>query len=169
MASPRAVFILLSSSLLAAGGCKLSHSYLDLPQGNGPSRELVLNAAREVIQERYPMSYTSEEGGHVYAKAPVVLDGAQRTHKKISVFVTQNHTGAYEPVVRVRHYTDVATPELAIDTGGVPVGRASAWSPFAEERWVAMGFLPYEEQEVTDAILRRLSGAGLPPPTPTGP
>jgi hypothetical protein len=127
----------------------------------GPSAQAVLDAAREVITARYPMSAASQgtpEEGFVAAVTPPALEGGAKTQRRISVIVRQNYTGAYEPVVRVRQYVDMATP-----LNGSPQAESPALAaPLDENRWRVMGYLEYEEQELTQAIFQKLgSSAGL--------
>jgi hypothetical protein len=124
----------------------------DLPDAY-PAASDVLDAAKGVIGERYPLSSSSAEGGFVYALTPVAMDGASKTRKQISVYALRNFTGAYEPVVRVRQYVEVGSPELKVDPESASPRRAA---PIAGNKWQALDFLPYEEQEIYDAILERL-------------
>ena len=75
---------LLSAALL---GCQA----YELPK-TGPSQTAVLEAAKSVIQERYPMSAASERpehGAFVTALTPPAMDGGIKTRKQISVVVRQ--------------------------------------------------------------------------------
>lgn len=130
----------------------------ELPK-TGPSAKAVQDAAREAIAERYPMSAASEsrpEEGIVTAVTSPTMEGGAKTQRRISVVIRRNYTGAYEPVVRVRQFVDMATPLEGLPDGGSPALAA----PLDKNRWRLMGYLEYEEDELTAAILRKL-GAGL--------
>lgn len=126
-----------------------------------PSRAAVFEAAKEVISERYPLSAPSERGGFVYALTPVELTANSPTRKQISVIVQRNFTGAYDPIVKVRLYADVGTPSLT----GNPDSPNSAFypdaNPLALPGWQVLDYLPYEEQEIHDGILKKLQGKGV--------
>jgi hypothetical protein len=125
----------------------------DLPD-TYPPKEAVFEAAREVIQQRYPMSSASAEHGQVFALTPVTMDGTYKSRKQISVLALRNFTGAYEPVVRVRQLVEVAQPPLKSDPES---GNLVQAKPLAFNKWQALDFLPFEEQEIYDAILAKLS------------
>jgi hypothetical protein len=149
---------------LKAGGCFLSLAFLgcqayELPR-TGPSQTAVLEAAKSVIQERYPMSAASERpenGAFVTAVTLPAMDGGLLTRKQISVIMRQNYTGAWEPVVTVRQYMNVATPSLEGDPGNTSPALAV---PLDEHRWRSMGYLEYEQDELTQAIFQKLNAAG---------
>jgi len=100
------------------------------------------------------MSSASPENGQVFALTPVTMDGASKSRKQISELALRNFTGAYEPVVRVRQLIDVAQPPVKSDPESGSVTQAQ---PLAFHEWQALDFLPYEEQEIYDAILAKLS------------
>lgn len=131
----------------------------DLPD-TYPAQADVLEAAKGVIGERYRLSSASTEGGFVYALGPVVMDGGSKTRKQISVYALRNFTGAFEPVVRVRQYVEVGSPELKVQPESASSSRAA---PIAGNQWHALDNLPYEEQAIYDAILQRLAKKDAPP------
>lgn len=134
----------------------------DLPEAY-PTQTDVLEAAKAVVEAQYPMSAASMEGGFVYALAPVVMDGASKTRKQISVYALRNFTGAFEPVVRVRQYVEVGSPILKADPESASPHRSA---PIAGNEWHALDNMPYEEQAIYDAILERLAQrdqTGAPP------
>jgi hypothetical protein len=134
-----------------------------------PDFERAMAAARAVVQDRYPMSGASDQGGFLVALTPVVMDGGSKTRKEISVFLRRNFTGAYDPVVRIRKFVDVATPELRANPESANAARAM---PVVDNEWHALDYLPYEEQELYDAILEKIASLeGSPPaerPAPEG-
>jgi hypothetical protein len=141
---------------LLLGSCEL----YELPE-TGPSARAVLDAAREVIAARYPMSAASEpnaEQGFVTAITPPAMEGGAKTQRRISVIVRRNYTGAYEPMVRVRQYVDMATP---LEGSPTRTDSPALASPLDQNRWRVMGYLELEEQALTEAILRKLGTAGV--------
>lgn len=131
----------------------------ELPK-TGPSAKAVHDAAREAIAEHYPMTAASEsrpEEGFVTAITSPAMEGGAKTQRRISVVIRRNYTGAYEPVVVVRQFIDMATP-----LEGSPEAESPALAaPLDKNRWRLMGRLEYEEDELTAAILRKLGTAGL--------
>lgn len=125
-----------------------------------PAYDQVFQAAKSVVQERYPMSAVSEEAGFIVALTPVRMDGGSKTRKEISVLVRRNFTGAYDPVVRVRQFVEIGSPTLSAN----PETANAAWAaPLAGNEWHAVDYLPYEEQALYDAILQRVAA-----PAPSG-
>jgi hypothetical protein len=114
-----------------------------------------------VINERYPMSALSERGGFLYATTPVELTANSRTQKQISVIVQRNFTGAYIPIVAVRLYSDVGTPSFRGNPDSPNTAFYPDANPLALPEWQALDYLPYEGQEVYEAILKRLQGKGV--------
>ena len=72
--------------------------------------ETVFQAAREVIESRYPQSASSAGNGFVLALTPITTDGGSRTRKQIAVDIRQNYTGNFEPVVAVRTLVEADDP-----------------------------------------------------------
>ena len=141
---------------ICAVACLSGCGVYEIPQTGAPE-ERVLEATRDVITDRYPMSITSEDYAYVLALTPAEAVSGSTTKKQISVRLVQNYTGSYEPIVRVRQYVDMATASL----DGDPAAHPSLANPFADHRWRAMGFLEYEEQELRDAIREKLGSMGL--------
>lgn len=115
-------------------------------------------AARQVIESRYPLSASSVENGFVVATTPVALEGNTKTRKQISVVMKRNYTGSYEPVVRVRHLAEVGTPFPKSDPQTDDLGVAV---PLAQDEWRTLGYLPNEEVELSNAILAKLQPKGM--------
>jgi hypothetical protein len=138
---------------LALGAC------MNLPS-TGPQQSEVLQAAKEVIAERYPQSTASEKAGYVIALSPVSMDGTWKTKKQISVVLVRNYTGAYEPVVRVWKLVESGSPTIANnpEAPGYSYQITDA-TPFATNEWTPLDYLPFEEQEIYDAILAKLAKA----------
>lgn len=136
---------------LALGAC------MNLPDTR-PHQAEVLQAAREVIAERYPQSTASEKAGYVIALSPVSMDGTWKTKKQISVVLVRNYTGAYEPVVRVWKLVESGSPAITNnpDAPGTSYSITDA-NPFATNEWTPLDYLPFEEQEIYDAILAKLA------------
>ena len=146
---------LLPGTLLALAtiGCSVN----ELPTTGAP-RNAVLDATREAIAEQYSdMNIASADLGYVLALSPPAIEGATTTKRQISVRLVQNYTGAYEPIVRVRHYFDIATPSMEGDPAAHPISA----SPFADHEWKPMGFLPHEEEALRAAIREKLAAMGL--------
>jgi len=146
---PAAALVLSSLAL----GCAPNYNL----KATEPTRSAVLDAVSEVIHNRYPMSRTHSEDGYVLAVTPVTLEGVTRTKRSISVRVLQNYTGGFEPVVRVRHDFDAATPEVGEVSTTDPVKA----SPFGRERWRPMGYLTLEEEALAAAIREKIGAMGL--------
>lgn len=153
------------AALLWLSGCAESFGpsqgwgMVDLPDVSPTSAEVV-EAARLVIQERYPRSAVSEKSGVVVALGPVTMDGGSKTRTQISVLAKRNYTGAYEPVVRVCYCVEVAQPEVLADPGSASLAKAQ---PIGRERWHVLEYRPYEEQDIYNAILDRLIEIQTPP------
>ncbi len=118
----------------------------------------VFDAAREVIQARYPNSAASQQNGFVVALTPVEIEGLTKTRKQISVDVRRVYTGNYEPVVRIRQVADVGTPHRTSNPETDDLGAAV---PLAENEWRTLGYLPTEEVELTNAILAKIQPKGI--------
>jgi len=130
--------------------------YQALPE-TPPTQEMLLGAAKAAIAERYPMYAVSERSGFVYALSPVTLEGASKARRQISVVLLRNFTGAYEPVVRVRQYVEVGSPAGKADPGSGNTGLAK---PLAADEWLPLDYLPYEEQQIYEAIFKKLAQQG---------
>ena len=123
-----------------------------------PSKGAVFKAAKEVISERYPMSAASEGNGFLNAITPVAMDGATKTYKVITVWVKQNGIGAYEPVVTVHQFADTRSPDVA------PTHRSQLFvevPAIVAPEWQLLDGLPYEEVEISQAILQRIAPKGM--------
>jgi len=134
------------------------YGLIDLPD-TPPGYDAVLDAAASVIQERYPSSSLSRRSGLVLANTPVVMDGGSKTRKMISVRVLRMFTGAYEPEVRVRKEVEVGFPET---NANPETANAALAKPVASNMWQTLDYLPYEEQELYDAIQAKVNAAGKP-------
>ena len=138
--------LLLLTVALFTVGC------LNLPEPK-VSQEAVFAAAEEVVAKRYPMYSASKETGWVYALSPVEMNGGSKTQKQISVLVTRNFTGSYNPQVRVRQYVETgAVAHSANPDSSSPLLAV----PMARNRWQALDYMRYEEQAIYDEILARL-------------
>jgi hypothetical protein len=137
-----------SALVLTLGGCSL----YDLPD-TPPGRDQVFAAAQAVIQERYPMSTAVKKSDHLFALTPVEVMGGSKARRKISVWVKQNYTGAWEPAVRVVLQEEYAQPPFEGDPSSV---HPDAAMPVVKERWRPLEYLPVEEQELTEAIRARI-------------
>jgi len=137
-------------------GCSTPPYKFQLPP-QGPARQDVLETASDVVRERYPMSTVSMDGGYLLAVTSPQMEGGARTMRRISVLVEQNYTGHFQPLVRVQHDVDVATPTVAEVDATHPLKA----SPFGKSRWRVMGYLEHEEVALTRAILDKLSAQGM--------
>lgn len=142
----------LSVPAFLASGC----AYIP-PQGV-VSQEAVVQAAAAVIQERYPQSSAQLGPSQVVAITPTEMTGSSKSRRQISVIIRQNYTGNYEPVVRVLKVVDWASVGWDADPETAQVTRAH---PLRGNEWHPLDYLPYEEQELYDAIRARIAPARL--------
>src|SRR4029453_19333475 len=152
--SGRTCSVVGSGLLLTVLGCET------LPRPT-VSQQAVLEAAKQVIAERYPTSSAvSQEGPQVYvvAVSPVRTEAAWKTRKQISVIVQQNYTGNYTPVVVVRLDEEVGDLYAKSNPESPTFVHAA---PLQDNKWRPLDRLLYEEQEIYDAILAKLQPKGI--------
>lgn len=137
------------AAVLSVAGCA-GYDYPDTP----PQKDEVFAAAREVLQERYPMSSASEGHAQLFALTPVDLEGNSRSRKQISIYVSRNWTGAYEPTVAVTQYIEWAEPPVQLSDPGSDLPARTSIHP--SSRWRPLQRLPMEEKSIYDAIMGRL-------------
>ncbi len=142
--------------ILGAAGLFVSGCY-NLPEPK-VTEHAVFQAAREVIEGRYPQTAASENNGFLVALTPVKIEGSSKTRKQISVLVQRNYTGNYEPVVKVRRVVEVGTPYLGSNPETADLGAAA---PLATNEWRTLDDLPYEEEDITSAIWKKLEPKGI--------
>lgn len=140
---------LVAAAVLSVVGC-VSYDYPDTT----PNKEQVFAAAREVLHDRYPMSSASEGDAQLFAMTGVDLEGNSRSRKQISIYVSRNWTGAYEPTVSVTQYVEWAEPPVRLADPGSD--RPASTSLFPPSRWRPLQRLPMEEKSIYDAIMGRL-------------
>jgi len=138
--------LLWLTAALVTVGC------LNLPEPK-VSQQAVFDAAEEVVAKRYPMYSASKESGSVYAVGPIEMNGGSKTMKQISVVVTRNFTGSYNPQVRVRQYVETGPPPLGANPESASPNVAR---PVDTNRWQVLDYMRYEEQAIYDEILARL-------------
>lgn len=147
----------IALGVLALVGC-VGYDYPETP----PHRDEVFAAARQVLQERYPMSSSTEGQEQLFALTGVDLEGTSRSRKQISVYVSRNWTGAYEPTVSVVQYIEWSEPPHALsDPGSDLPARTSLHPP---SRWRPLQRLPMEEKAIYDAIMGKLLTSMAPAP-----
>jgi len=157
--------LLAAVAALALPACTVT------PPASTPSEEAVYTAAASVIKEKYPLSGTFRNSSSFMALTPVEMDGGYKSRKQISVLVRRTYIGGWEPIVRVTKLIDTARPTMSNNVEAP----ALAWKvteavPFAVNDWEPIDYLPYEEQEIYDEILRRVAAQPAPPPQqPTPP
>jgi hypothetical protein len=120
--------------------------------------ETVFQAAREVIESRYPQSASSAGNGFVLALTPITTDGGSRTRKQIAVDIRQNYTGNFEPVVAVRTLVEADDPITMSQPGTTQNWRTP---PLPWGKWRVLDTLPYEEEAITNDILQKLEPKGI--------
>ena len=120
--------------------------------------ETVFQAAREVIESRYPQSASSAGNGFVLALTPITTDGGSRTRKQIAVDIRQNYTGNFEPVVAVRTLVEADDPITMSQPGTTQNWRLP---PLPWGKWRVLDTLPYEEEAITNDILQKLEPKGI--------
>jgi hypothetical protein len=120
--------------------------------------EAVFQAAREVIESRYPQSASSAGNGFVLALTPITTDGGSRTRKQIAVDIRQNYTGNFEPVVAVRTLVEADDPITMSQPGTTQNWRTP---PLPWGKWRVLDTLPYEEEAITNDILQKLEPKGI--------
>jgi hypothetical protein len=141
--------ILLSGLICVVLGCQL----YSLPE-TGPKRSQVVDAARTVIEQRYPLSAASQKGDLLLALTPVEVEGLYKTRKQISVSIRRNYTGAWDLMVRVVKHVEVSEPvAFGVDPESENLSLAK---PVGTQRWQPLQNLPVEEAALKDEILDKL-------------
>ena len=146
----------LALGVLALAGC-VGYDYPETP----PHRDDVFAAAREVLEERYPMSSSTEGREQLFASTGVDLEGNSRSRKQISVYISRNWTGAYEPTVSVVQYIEWSEPPLRLGDPGSDLPARTSLHPAS--RWRPLQRLPMEEKAIYDAIMGKLLTSMAPP------
>ena len=119
-----------------------------------PDKAAVFAAAREVLNERYPMSSSSERYEQLYALTAIGLHGNSKSRKQIAVTVRRNFTGAYEPRVSVTQYLEWTPASISRgDPGSDSTADSLVMGP---HRWRPLERLPLEEQAIYEAIMDKL-------------
>lgn len=152
--------------VFALVGCSIGYDYPD----TAPRKGEVLAAARDVLAQRYPMSSSNETYGQLFALTGVDLEGNSRSRKQISIYVSRNWIGAYEPTVAVVQYVEWSEPPLRRSDPGSDSPARTSLHPAS--RWRPLQRLPMEEKAIYDAIMGKLltsmapSPPSSPPPSP---
>jgi hypothetical protein len=142
--------VALALAALAAG-C------LNLPEPK-VTQASVVQAAKAVIADRYPMHSISEESGVILALSPVHLDGSSRMRKQIAVHVKRNYTGSFDADISVRKWVAMERSHM---TGDPEAPSPVEAQPLVSTEWQFLDSLPYEEQELYEAIQQRLQPKGI--------
>ena len=159
----------VSAGVVALGvfallGCSIDYDYPD----TAPRKDEVFAAARQVLEERYPMSSSTETYAQLFALTGVDLEGNSRSRKQISVYVSPNWTGAYEPTVAVVQYIEWSEPPHRLSDPGSDLPARTSLHPAS--RWRPLQRLPMEEKAIFDAIMGKLltsMAPSTPAPEPT--
>lgn len=128
-----------------------------VPEGKVPL-DAALSAAREVLTERYPMSWATLKDDVLVAVTPMEVEGATKVRKQISIIMQRNYTGNYEPIVRVRKSFDVGAPYYRPNPETDNLALAA---PVAAPEWRHYDDMLLEEQALYDAILQKLQPRGI--------
>ena len=148
----RSLMALFGLAVLCGGCQELYH----VP-GHGPHERAVFDSARRVMLQRYPLARPVEKSGMILVLTPVEMEGTYPSRKKITVQVTRNFVGVWEPRVRVEKHVEIGEPLLTSDIDSDLIGRAD---PAVIRNWKPLMYLPLEEQAITDEILSDLRSAG---------
>ena len=146
-------------SLFAFVGCSIDYDYPD----TAPRKDEVFAAARDVLAQRYPMSSSTERYEQLFALTGVDLEGNSRSRKQISVYVSRNWIGAYEPTVAVVQYIEWSEPPHGLSDPGSDSPARTSLHPAS--RWRPLQRLPMEEKAIYDAIMGKLL-TSMAPSTP---
>ena len=146
---------------LALVGC-VGYDYPD----TAPHKDQVFAAAREVLQERYPMSSSTEKYSQLFALTGIDLEGTSKSRKQISIYVSRNWIGAYEPTVSVMQFVEWSEAPLRVSDPGSDLPARTSLLP--ESRWHPLQRLPMEEKALYDAIMGKLL-TSMAPSTPSAP
>ncbi len=149
-------------SVFAFVGCSIDYDYPD----TAPRKDEVFAAARDVLAQRYPMSSSTERYEQLFALTGVDLEGNSRSRKQISVYVSRNWIGAYEPTVAVVQYIEWSEPPHGLGDPGSDSPARTSLHPAS--RWRPLQRLPMEEKAIYDAIMGKLVTSMAPstPPLP---
>lgn len=109
------------------------------------------------------MARAIEKSDLVIARTPVVLDGAYKSCRQITVHVKQNYLGVWEPRVRVLKHVEVDEPPLAVDPQGDSPATAFVVS---RQRWKPLQYMAVEEAELQREIWSRLQKQWYDTPEP---
>lgn len=142
-------------ALLSVGivSCLCSGCAVTLPQ-TGPGVDEVFAAAKQVIQDQYPMSAPVTRSNVIVAVSNGELDGSYKTRRQITVRLRRNYTGAWDPQVRVVKHVETSEPRLAADPESPDPGHAH---PVGFRKWTPLQHMTYEEQELRERILKALN------------
>ena len=149
--------------VVALVGCSIDYDYPD----TAPRKDEVFAAARDVLQQRYPMSSSTEKYEQLFALTGVDLEGNSRSRKQISIYVSRNWIGAYEPTVAVMQYVEWSEPPLRLSDPGSDSPARTSLHP--SSRWRPLQRLPMEEKAIYDAIMGKLVTSMAPPSAPETP
>jgi hypothetical protein len=135
------------------------------PPSSTPGEEAVYRAAESVIKDRYALWGTFRNSSSFMALSPVEMDGGYKSRKQISVLVRRTYIGGYEPIVRVTKLIETGSPTMSNNVEAPALAwRVTEAVPFAVNEWEPIDYLPYEEQEIYDEILRRMRAQPAPAP-----
>lgn len=141
-------FICFGALGLLIAGC------YQLPETR-PGKDEVFQAAESVILERYPMAVPIRDSQMLLARTPVEMEAAYLSCLQITVHVTQNFTGAWEPTVRVAKYIETGEPPL----GGDPQADTPAEAHLvARNEWTPLAYMQAEAVAIQKEILARVRG-----------
>jgi hypothetical protein len=84
------------------------------------------------------------------------MEGNHKVRRRIDVYVRYEITGHFMPMVHVRKYYDTAEPPLE---GGnfADAGELTGHPAFLRENWSPLYFDHNEEEQIREAILKKLS------------
>ncbi len=145
--------------VVALVGCSIDYDSPD----TAPRKDEVFAAARDVLEQRYPMSSSTEKYEQLFALTGVDLEGNSRSRKQISIYVSRNWIGAYEPTVAVMQYVEWSEPPLRLSDPGSDSPARTSLHP--SSRWRPLQRLPMEEKAIYDAIMGKLL-TSMAPSTP---
>ena len=146
--------VVLASSVLLTLGVGSGCVELKLAP-NAKGVETVLDAAAQVIQDRYYQTRVYRGSSMVRAVSPIQMEGQHKVRHQIFVDVRYERTGHYMPKVFVVKYYDTAEPGL--ESGDFTDPYTFGGRPYPVENWTAVHYDRKVEEEIRDAILARLS------------
>lgn len=149
--------------VFALVACSIDYDYPD----TAPRKDEVFAAARDVLELRYPMSSSTERYEQLFALTGVDLEGNSRSRKQITIYVSRNWIGAYEPTVAVVQYIEWSEPPHRLSNPGSDSPARMSLHP--SSRWRPLQRLPMEEKAIYDEIMSKLLTSMAPatkePPT----